>query len=386
MKANAIIILKSIIFRFQVLIYYVASVISKFYYPSEKKPLLIIGMETSNLLKLYSKIFKAFSINTNNNPSYSNKYNLDISRFPLAFQPLILAVIFPFLIKKFDSFWYLSRGSFFISNDGRLWEFSILKKHNTQIGTFFLGDDIRSIILSRENAKSLNFDHHSFYLDQNIDNRMIKINDQKSKQYSHAADIHSDHIFSLSVDQISHIKRPVYAVPMPVQRNRFEFNISKWDAVEKINILHCPSYPVLKGTPLINAAIKKLQIEGYDFNFTMLTGVPHAEVLRALDKSHIVLNQFYCFAPGMFGIEALEANCLLFNSASREIEPSLFEGSDEAWVVTYYWQIYDNLKFYLDNFHLAQAKANIGTTWAKTYCSHESVKSYVESIMNIKKI
>ena len=27
-----------------------------------------------------------------------------------------------------------------------------------------------------------------------------------------------------------------------------------------------------------------------------------------------------------------------------------------------YWQIYDNLKFYLDNFHLAQAKANIGTT------------------------
>jgi len=142
----------------------------------------------------------------------------------------------------------------------------------------------------------------------------------------------------------------------------------------------------LKGTPLINAAIKKLQIEGYDFNFTMLTGVPHAEVLRALDKSHIVLNQFYCFAPGMFGIEALEANCLLFNSASREIEPSLFEGSDEAWVVTYYWQIYDNLKFYLDNFHLAQAKANIGTTWAKTYCSHESVKSYVESIMNIKKI
>jgi hypothetical protein len=296
-----------------------------------------------------------------------------------------LAFIFPFLIKKFDSFWYLSRGSFFISNDGRLWEFSILKKHDVGVATFFLGDDIRSIVLARENAKSLNFDHHTFYLDQNIDDRMIKINDQKSQKYSYAADLFSDHIFSLPIDQISYIKRPVYAFPLPVQRNRFTLNTPKWNDVGTINILHCPSYPVLKGSPLVNAAIKKLQIEGYDFNFTMMSGVPHHEVLSALDKSHIVLNQFYCFAPGIFGIEALEANCLLFNSASREIEPCLFEGSDEAWVVTYYWQIYDNLKYYLDNFHLAQQKANAGTAWAKKNCSDESTKSYVESLININR-
>ena len=380
------ILIKTIIFYFQRIIYYFALALSKLYYPAQKKPFVIIGLETANLLKLYAKIFNAFSININHNPSYSNKYNLDFSKFSRVIQLLVLPFLFPFFIKKFDSFWYLSLGAFFVSADGRLWEHSVLKKNNIKIASFFMGSDIRSYVLAREAARNINFDHHSFYLDQNISNHMIAIIDLKSKKYSHATDLHADYVFNLAVDNISYIKKDVYMPPLPVERNLFNFNQAKWSNQDNITILHCPSYPVLKGTQLVNAAIKKLVIEGYKFDFTLLTGVPHADVLEALDRSHIVLNEFYCFSPGIFGIEALEANCLLFTSASQEIEPGLFDGSDQAWVPTYYWQVYDNLKFYLDNFHLAQAKANIGTTWAKTYCSHESTKSYVESIMNIKKI
>ena len=338
-------------------------------------------METANLLKLYSEIFKTFSININHNNSYNNKYDLDLSKFPLLLRLLILPAIFPFLLRKYKSFWYLSRASFLISNDGRSWEYSILKKNRTILATFFFGDDIRSISLSRDQATRLDFDHHSFYLDQNINDRMIEINDQKSLNYSKAADLYSDYIFSLPVDQISHIKRSVYPFPLPTQRNKFLINQSKWKNLSTINVLHCPSHPVLKGTQLVNAAIKKLKVDGYKFNFTLLSGVSHAKVLDALDNTHYVLNQFYCFAPGIFGIEAMEANCLVFNSASSEIEPSLFDGSDVAWVTTYYWQIYENLKFYLDNPHLAQEQANLGTLWAKRHCSHESTKLYVESIM-----
>ena len=66
-------LIKTIIFYFQRIIYYFALALSKLYYPGQKKPFVIIGLETANLLKLYAKIFNAFSININHNPSYSNK-------------------------------------------------------------------------------------------------------------------------------------------------------------------------------------------------------------------------------------------------------------------------------------------------------------------------
>ena len=61
-------------------------------------------------------------------PHIAIKYNLDFSKFSRFIQLIVLPLLFPFFIKKFDSFWYLSLGAFFVSADGRLWEHSVLKK------------------------------------------------------------------------------------------------------------------------------------------------------------------------------------------------------------------------------------------------------------------
>ena len=114
---------------------------------------------------------------------------------------------------------------------------------------------------------------------------------------------------------------------------------------------------------------KALEEEGYDFEYTELSNQPNSEVLASLDRAHVVLNQFYAFIPGIFGIEALAANAVLLTSADGEIEPTLPPGANSAWVVTPYWQVYENLKTVLEAPEMMQSQADRGTAWVAAHCS-----------------
>ena len=150
-------------------------------------------------------------------------------------------------------------------------------------------------------------------------------------------------------------------------------------------IVHAPTSPVIKGTPLVRAALKALKEQGYDFEYLELTNRSNAEVLAALDRAHIVLNQFYAFIPGIFGIEALAANAVLLTSADGTIEPTLPPGANEAWVVTPFWQVYDKLKAVLDNPDTMQSQADRGTAWVGEYCSRSVDRAHLlELLANIE--
>ena len=45
----------------------------------------------------------------------------------------------------------------------------------------------------------------------------------------------------------------------------------------------------------------------------------------------------------------MAANAVLLSSADGTIEPTLPSGANDAWVVTPYWRLYDNLKAILDH-------------------------------------
>ena len=163
----------------------------------------------------------------------------------------------------------------------------------------------------------------------------------------------------------------------------FKPNDSKWRNVKKIKIFHGPSSPIIKGTPLVRAAIKKLRLEGYNFDYDELSGVPHEEILEKLTTSHIVLNQFYAQVPGVFGVEAMANGCLLLTSADPNVEPSLPIGAEKAWVVTGYWNIYDRLKAVLDMpLEDLQRQAEAGYEWTfSNYSATESARHF-KSIIN----
>ena len=100
--------------------------------------------------------------------------------------------------------------------------------------------------------------------------------------------------------------------------------------------------------------------------------MPNDRVLDELKNAHIVLNQFYAFVPGIFGVEAMSSHCALLTSADESIETDFPIGSNKAWVVTRYFEIYDNLKKLLDNTQLIKPQADAGYSWVKKYAAMSS--------------
>ena len=370
--------LTELIFFFQKILFFFSNLLTFWIPNSKNKKRLIIGRETANLLNMYSQIFNCYSINTSKNKFYDASYSIDLSNVPRFLRYIFLPILFPIFLKQYSSIWFFSAGSFFLSNDGRSWEFKQAKNKNVTIICFFVGSDIRSLKLSKELSTEQELDHWSNYVDE----AQLTNSDIKSKLYSEATNNYADVVFSFENDQASYITRKIYMLPTPVSRNKYKTHLDKWNDTSIIKILHSPSSPLIKGTKFVESAIKKLESENYKFEFKLLTNVSQDQVLSELDNAHIALNEFFAYVPGIFGIEALEANCLLLTSASRSLEPTLFEGCDSAWVPTQYNQIYDNLKYYLDNIDLAREQANKGTLWAKKHFSHEATKDFVDSVLN----
>jgi glycosyltransferase involved in cell wall biosynthesis len=69
----------------------------------------------------------------------------------------------------------------------------------------------------------------------------------------------------------------------------------------RVRILHAPSRPEAKGTPLIREAVAHLQAKGFPVDLVEITGLPNAVVLRELAACDFVFDQAYsdAFMPGL---------------------------------------------------------------------------------------
>ena len=71
----------------------------------------------------------------------------------------------------------------------------------------------------------------------------------------------------------------------------------------------------------------------------------------------------------MIGVEAMASACALVISADEHEEPYLPAGSNDAWLVTKHYQVYDNLKLLLDEPERLEPLALYGQQWAKDHFS-----------------
>jgi glycosyltransferase involved in cell wall biosynthesis len=70
-------------------------------------------------------------------------------------------------------------------------------------------------------------------------------------------------------------------------------------------ILHCPSRPEAKGTPLIRASIESLKRKGHAIDYIEVTGKPNAVVLGEVARCDFVVDHLYSDSPaGTFVAEA----------------------------------------------------------------------------------
>lgn len=339
--------------------------------PSDESVLVIGVLETASMLHNISEALpNSVSVNLELAPYYYNySYTYDLSKmryFRFFCSPALLG----YLASKYDKFLYVSSSGYLIHQlDGREYEFSFLKQENKKIICYFVGSEIRSFKLLNEYAAQKNIDVITTY--QGMVNKGID-SDQREKlreKLAKVADKYADKILCPSIDQMSYIKSKTYGCLYFFPDEKILEIPKKWNKIQELIVVHGPTSPIIKGTPIVRAAIKKLQLEGYRFKYVELIGVNHLQVLDVLKSAHIVLNQFYAFVPGVFGVEAMANNCVLLTSADSEMEPTLPVDANSAWIVTKYWQLYDNLKYALDNPESLKVQADYGTAWTRQHCS-----------------
>jgi hypothetical protein len=60
-----------------------------------------------------------------------------------------------------------------------------------------------------------------------------------------------------------------------------------------VRILHAPSHPSAKGSPLIEQAISNLKAKGHQIEFVLLKDVPNREVLQEIEQCNFIVDQVY---------------------------------------------------------------------------------------------
>jgi hypothetical protein len=349
----------------------------------QKQQGCVIGVtEISKMIYSYRHLFKdSKTVCLDTNKFYSLKYDYSIDklqgRFGFLLYGLKRFVYGPFLLAylacKYQVFIYFWSTGFLFDRE---YEFLFLKRKNKKIITIFVGDDIRSPSKLREKLNELEYDGFLDY-DGAYNSKGYE---EKKKRIAALSDKYADLCFSSSIDNASYLTSKQYFVPCAYDIKDFNRNDDKFNKNQTIKILHAPSNPLFKGTPLVRAAVKKLKLDGYRFEYKELIGVSNTKVLEELVSCHIVLNQFYAFNPGILGIESLANHTAVLMSADPDIETGLPQEAKGAWMITKYWQVYDNLKFLLDNPEEIKKYANTGYDFALNHYTYEKTSEYLHQV------
>jgi hypothetical protein len=290
-----------------------------------------------------------------------------------------------FLSSNGEKFIYLGEKGFLIhSLDQRLFELSFLKKRKKIVVSILTGTDIRSPQKMKNqelNSKEENFGTYQF---GHFSEKEFNELDFTQRERAKVIDQYSNVIFQSEYDQASYLSKPYSANWFFLDPEIFQSDLSKFKHVEKPIILHAPSNPYIKGTQIVRSIIRKLELEGYEFQYIELINQSNDSVLRHLSQAHIVINELYGFVPGYFAMEAMAKSCVVLTRADENFEKDLPPDSNEAWVVTPPYLLYDKLKDLLHNKDLWAIQASCGYNWAKAYAyAPTSTKRMIDIVEKI---
>jgi hypothetical protein len=286
--------------------------------------------------------------------------------------PIYLAL----LTVRYKKFIYIG-GSGFLTNliDGRYYEFRFLKRSNSVLVCYFVGSDIRSPKKSLEKSLKLNRDSIASFQPWILPSFLDDEYELSKAKLAYSADQFANKVFNHELDQPSYLRSyqipPVYFLP----DRKFRKNIEKFGSISKIRVLHCPSSPVIKGTQVIRTVIRQLLQKGFDFEYLELSNVPNSKVMSELSKSHIVINELYSEALGIFALEGLSTyNCVL-TSADPDVDPSAVRSSYKPWVSVQPENLYEKLSYLLSNPEKIKFHADQGFEWASKFATTAHAKT-----------
>jgi len=372
-------IIKSIVLIYQVItvniFYYLLYVFFIFIDKNKKQRKVTIGLtEMARVIYYLGRVISSrYIVNLDRHRFYKDKY--DFGPYPKIMQIIIGPFLLAYLSHISEIFIYIWDNGYLLN---RKWDFVFLKKKNKKIISLFVGSDIRSLKKTKEYFASINIDTYVNYL-TDTDNLE---NENRLKKLAELTEKYSDIIFNWKYDQISYLEKKTIPWPYMIDTEKHKFNFKMPKDMSEIRIIHAPSNPMIKGTPLVRAAIKKLQMGNYKFKYIEVINIPNHLLLNELENAHIVLQEFYCITPGILGIEAMAAGNAVLMSANLDLNPELPEDSKKAWLVTNYWEIYDNLKYLLDYPDFISKYAYSGREFIENHYSLGKVSEFYNTILN----
>jgi hypothetical protein len=341
----------------------------------------------SMVLQISAAIPGSYSVSFTEEVAYQAKYDHPLrttsrSRFRLAERILTGPVLLGRLMNQASGFIYVGATGFLLADaDDREFEFAFLAKKGLPIVCYWCGSDIRSTKKMHELEAATGMPNISTYIGERSALLESAEWDDLKRRIATVSSRHASAMFSNTVDHLSYLTMGTepflyFLADEPLK------NPGKFANLSPIRVVHATTAPVIKGTPLVRAAVAQLKAEGYEFEYRELIGVTNAEVKEALANAHIALNQFYGFSPAVFGVEALAAGCAVMMSADENVESDLPAGSNECWVVTKHHEVYSNLKRLLDDPSQLEKIALNGRAWAEKYAMRAGAGAIMMSTLN----
>jgi hypothetical protein len=356
--------------------------------PGTQRPISwVVGPdETASMVAQIARVVpRSYSVSFTREAAYTIKYDYKFvfgEKRAWLERVVMGPILLGRLMNQVEGFLYNGSTGFLLEDvDQRNFEFAFVKKAGLPIVCHWCGSDIRSTKRMHEMEAKTGLPNISTYIGATSSVFESQEWDDLKRKVAAVADRYASAMFSWEADQLGYLKTPtemsLYYLP-EVE----DLDSHKFDAPIQPVVVHASTSPIIKGTQLVRAAVGKLRAEGYDFEYVELIGASNARVLAELRRAHIVLNQFYGFTPAVFGAEAMMNRCVVLMSADETVEPELPPGSNSAWVVTRYYEVYDNLKRLLDDPALMEPIAQRGLEWARENASETSGARHLMRVLD----
>ncbi len=254
-------------------------------------------------------------------------------------------------------------------SDGGEFEFRFVKARGKRIVCYFTGNDIRSPRRSASREVQTGEPNLATYLTETNSLYATEAYETQKQVIAASAEEYADLVFNADVGQLGYLTKQSEAFLYFQPDHEITDDFSKYRNVTTPVIVHAPSSPIIKGTQLVRAAVAELRDEGYEFEYVELVRQSHAEIQTNIGRAHIVLNQFFSEVPGVFGVEALAAGCVVMMRADEHDEPCLPPGSNKAWVVTRHHQVTKHLRALLDDPTDWEDQARAGVKWVRAHAA-----------------
>lgn len=327
--------------------------------------------DIANNLKFMKGLFGDECITVSKRQSVFYDYNPDI-RFPFflrnsRFFELIKMICAPFIflycISKCHIFIYFWNEALLLD---RSFEFKTLKKYNKILIVRYLGCDIRHWEPAFEELEEKGILHVCCFCGHAFSETCNKIEKQKTAEES---DKYADIIYS-NVDMPSFLKGNYKTTRIPLDLADYEYSFIE-NSVPRV--VHAPSNPVLKGTPIIRLALSQLKRKGYEFKYTEIRGRENKEVLSELTQSQIAIDQLGGCGTSLFALEAMACGNIVLGGANKKFNPTILE--DCPIIQINPLNIYNKLKWVLDHPEMWNELAIKGREYVRSYHDKEKVAS-----------